>query len=99
MYSGSSLDSSLRINCISFHLIIILIFYSIDYYVSIPLFITYVLFMYFVQAPGCTTLWDILRAVLFIDNFWQSAMDQNCSGSGWSLSLEMHTCLIIMLLF
>eukprot|EP01083_Nonionella_stella_P262285 892020_1 len=64
-----------------------------------PLFIIYIVFMYIMQTPGCTTLWDICRAILFIDNFWQSALESNCSGNGWTLSLEMHTCLIIMLLF
>eukprot|EP01083_Nonionella_stella_P074679 202661_1 len=56
-------------------------------------------FYFFAHSPNCSTLWHICRALLFIDNFWESAMDSTCSGTGWSLSIEMQSCVIIVALF
>eukprot|EP01083_Nonionella_stella_P071866 193327_1 len=64
-----------------------------------PLYILQILLSYSFGGPSCNTLWDICRALFFMDNFWETASDGSCSGVGWSLSPEMHSCFLIVALF
>eukprot|EP01084_Bolivina_argentea_P283573 485711_1 len=64
-----------------------------------PIYILVLCYTYFYFPTGCHSSWDIIKSLLFIDNFWDNALDSGCSGIGWSLSKDIQIFIIIMILF